>query len=248
MNVAHTVLRGESGGNSSDLLDYEIHKPELINKMFGSMFNFKYFFLLLIIIGMGACRSHKKASSSFKGELQEEDFYTSCYPIESLWIPSCKLDLTLDNQSYSLNGSIYIRSDSVCYFRGKMLMIEVRGAIYRDSFLVVNYWERVCYKGRNEYLQRIAGYPVNPESLMMLFTDDKCEGAFRNSRQRQDIFNVAYSDYVQYPQFTLPTVVDISAIHDNTPIRIKANFQQILFNQPQEVNISVPSRYKVLEL
>jgi len=128
-------------------------------------------------------------------------------------------------------------------------MIEaVRGAIYRDSFLVVNYIERVCYKGRNEYLQRIAGYPVNPESLMMLFTDDKCEGAFRYSPQRQDIFSVAYSDYVQYPNFALPTAVDISAHDGQTPIRIKANFQQILFNQPQQVNISVPSRYKVLVL
>jgi hypothetical protein len=214
------------------------------------MNNFRWivFFLIALIIGANACRSHKKTSVPARVETEEADFYTSCYPIESLWISSCKLDLTLGNQSYSLNGSIYIRPDSVCYFRGRMLIDVVRGAIFRDSFLVVNYVERVCYKGKNDYLQNITGYPVNPESLMLLFTADRCEKAFRYSRQQQPRFSVAYSDYVQYPQFTLPNVVDISAHDGQNPIRIKANFQQILFNQPQQVNISVPSRYRVLIL
>ena len=163
-------------------------------------------------------------------------------------------------------------------------MEAVRGAVYRDSFVVVNYLERVCYKGKNDYLQKIAGYPVNPESLMMLFTADRCEEAYRNkfnftavagknnqllmqgenrsllemnvnandgaienivvynNRQR---FSATYGGYEQYEQFVLPTVFNISASDGAKNIRIKASFQQILFNQPQKVNVNVPSGYQV---
>jgi len=260
-----------------------------------SIFNFQfsifnYLMLFFAIIGMSACRSHKKMSE-VERDLQsrsETAFLTSCYPIKSLYVPSCKLEIFDGSNSLSLSGSFYIRVDSICYFRGRWMMIEaMRGAIYRDSFVVVNYLERVCYKGKNDYLQKLTGYPVNPESLMMLFTADRCEEAYRNkfnftaaggnnhqllmqgenrsllemninandrtienialynSRQR---FSAAYSGYEQYPQFVLPTVFDISANDGENNIRIKANFQQILFNRPQEVNMSVPSRYQVVVL
>ena len=215
-------------------------------------FHFNLIVLFFLIAGMNACRSHKKTTASDVDldlpSPSETAFYTSCYPIESLYVPSCKLEISTGGNSFSLNGSIYIRSDSVCYFRGRWMLIEaMRGAIYRDSFVVVSYLERKCYKGKNDYLQKITGYPVNPETMMLLFTADRCEEAYRNiNRQQQPLFSVAYSDYKPYPQFVLPTVFDISA-HDGTnPIRIKANFQQILLNQPQVVNI--PSNYEVVVL
>ena len=246
------------------------------------------YLLLFLIIGMSACRSHKKVTDVERN--LDTVFYSSCYPIESFFVPSCKLEITYGNQSVSLNSSIYIRPDSVCYFSGRLLWGIIRGVIYRDSFIVINYWDRICYKGKNDYLQKIAGYPVNPESLLMLFTADRCEEAYRskfnfitaigssdkilmqganrsmlemninvknhtlenmvmyNSQQRQAVFSTVYSSYKQYQQFVLPTVFDIAAHDDKTPIRIKANFQQILFNQPLEVEISVPSRYQVVVL
>jgi len=244
--------------------------------------------LLFLIIGMSACRSQKKVTGVERD--LETMFYTSCYPIETLFVPSCKLDIAYGNLSVSLNGSIYIRSDTICYFSGRWLLIEMRGVIYCDSFVMVNYLERVCYKGKNDYLQKITGFPVTPESLMMLFTADRCEETYRNkfnfitapgsadkvlmqganrsllemnisandqtleniilynSQQQQPLFSTAYSGYHQYPQFVMPTVFDIAAHDNKTPIQIKANFQQILFNQPQKVNISVPSRYQVVVL
>ena len=245
----------------------------------------KFVLFFLVIIGMNACRSHKKITTV---DMAEGAFYTSCYPIESLFVPSCKLEISDGNQSVSLNGSIYIRPDSVCFFRGKFVIEVLRGAVYRDSFVVVNYPERVCYKGRNDYLQKVTGYPVNPESLMMLFTADRCEEAYRdkfsfiiaagstdkimmqgtnrsllemninandrtienialyNSQQQQALFSATYSGYSPYQQFVLPTIFDISTHEGSKPVRIKANFQQILFNQPQPVNISIPSRYRVV--
>ena len=245
----------------------------------------KLVLFVLVIISMSACRSHKKITAI---DITEGAWYTSCYPIKSLFVPSCKLEISDGNQSFSLNGSIYIRPDSVCFFRGKVVMEVMRGAVYRDSFVVVNYQERVCYKGKNDYLQKVTGYPVNPESLMLLFTADRCEEAYRekfsftvaagsankimmqgtnrnllemninandrtienialyNSQQQQPLFSATYSSYSPYRQFILPTVFDISAHDGNKPVRIKANFQQILFNQPQPVNISIPSRYRVV--
>ena len=69
-----------------------------------------------------------------------------------------------------------------------------------------------------------------------------------NSQQRQALFSTVYSGYTQYPQFTLPTIFDISAHDGRKPVRIKANFQQVLFNQPQQVHVSIPSKYKVVVL
>jgi hypothetical protein len=245
--------------------------------------------LFLTVTGTDSCRTHKKAATP--APVEGEAFYTSCYPIESISVPSCKLEYSDGGNSFSFSGSIYIRPDSICYFRGGKYGIEgVRGVIYRDSFMVVNYQERVCYRGKNEYLQKVAGYPVNPESLMMLFTADRCEDTYRNkfgfiitagssdkimmqgenrsllemnintgdhtvedialysSRQRQALFSATYGGYRQYPQFMLPTVFDISAHDGRKPIRIKASFQQILFNQPQQVNMSISSRYRVVVL
>ena len=90
--------------------------------------NFKLIVLFLAIIGMSACRSHKKTVVSTP--VEETAFYTSCYPIESLFVPSCKLEVSNGSQPLSLNGSIYIQQDSICYFRGKWLLFEIRGAIY----------------------------------------------------------------------------------------------------------------------
>ena len=253
-------------------------------KSYFSLLN--YFVLYLFVIGINACRSHKKTTLSIP--VDETAFYTSCYPIKSIYVPSCKLEISVGNKPYSLNGSVYIQQDSVCYFRGRWVVEAVRGAIYHDSFIVVNYLERICYKGRNDYLQKITGYPVSPESLLMLFTADRCEDAYRNkfsfittpadskdrilmqgkdrsllemnlnadhrvetislynSRQRQAVFSARYSDYHQYRQFTLPSGFDISAYDGNNPIHIKADFREIIFNQPQRVHI--PSRYEVVIL
>ena len=259
--------------------------------MFYKALNMKSFHLCLIgllflMIGMNACRSHKKTSAP--ASPVEAAFYTSCYPIESLYVPSCKLEISDGGNSFSLNGSVYIRADSICYFRGRWMMMEaMRGAVYRDSFVVVSYLERICYKGKNDYLKKITGYPVNPETMMLLFTADRCEEVYRNkfnftatagrnnqllmqgenrsllemninandrtienitlynSRQR---FSATYGGYEQYPQFAIPTVFDISAYDGQKNLRIKANFQKILFNQPQQMNISIPLRYKVVIL
>jgi len=248
--------------------------------------------MLLVIISVNACRTSKKLSvAEQKAPFETETgFYTSCYPIETLYVPSCKLDISSGNQSLSLNGSIYIRPDSVCFFRGRLLIEVLRGVIYRDSFLVVNYIERICYKGKNDYLQKITGFPVNPESLMLLFTADRCEEVYRrkfnfmnvtgsddkllmqgqnrsllemnintndrtiknialyNNQQQKALFSATYSGYEQYRQFVVPTIFDILAYDGNTPIRIKANFQQIQFNQQQNMNISVSSSFKVVVL
>ena len=210
---------------------------------------FNYFILLLAIISLNACRSHKKTAVSVPAD--EMTFYTSCYPIESIFVPSCKLEISDGSRSYSLNSSMYIQKDSVCYFRGKIFVDVIRGAIYRDSFIMVSYLERICYKGKNEYLQKITGYPVNPETLLMLFTADRCEDKINirdNHQQQQPVFNVEYSDFNQYRQFNLPTNFDISAQDGNKTIRIKANFLQLLFDQQQQVNIDIPSRYEVVVL
>jgi len=266
---------------ANDSLRLSLRFQKLVNFQF-SIFNY---FLLFLIIGISSCRSHKKITDVERN--LETIFYTSCYPIESLFVPSCKLEISDGSQSYSLNGNMYIRPDSICYFSGKWLLFELRGIIYRDSFVVVNYIERICYKGKNDYLQKITGYRINPESLMMIFTADRCEETYRNklsfiaaggddakilmqgtnrsllemninandrtienitlynSRQR---FSATYGGYEQYPQFAIPTVFDISAYDGQKNLRIKANFQKILFNQPQQMNISIPLRYKVVIL
>lgn len=245
--------------------------------------------LFFAVVGLSACRSHGKTVVSSSIPAEEAVFYTSCYPIESIFVPSCKLEISDGNKSYSLNGSIYIRQDSICYFRGKWLLVEIRGAIYRDSFVVVNYWERICYKGKNDYLQKMTGYPVNPQSLLMLFTADRCEETYRDkfgfaiaagsndrilmqgknrnrlemtlnsdnrvenialyhTRQRQAIFNAAYSDYRQYRPYSLPAGFNISANDGENTVRIKTHFQQILLNQPSQINFSVPTKYELIVL
>ena len=151
-------------------------------------FHFCLIGLFFLMIGMSACWSHKRTTKKEVTKVERDShfrsetaFYTSCYPIESLYVPTCKLEISDGSNSFSLNGSVYIRADSICYFRGKWLMMEaMRGAIYRDSFVVVSYLERICYKGKNDYLQKITGYPINPETMLLLFTADRCEEAYRN--------------------------------------------------------------------
>jgi hypothetical protein len=72
--------------------------------------------------------------------------------------------------------------------------------------------------------------------------------ALYNNQQRQATFSASYSDYSQYRQFALPAGFDISAHDGKKPVRIKANFRELLLNQPQKVNISIPSRYEVVVL
>ena len=201
--------------------------------------------IFLVILVANACRSHKKAITVDSSE--EIVSAVSCYSIESFYVPTGRLEISTGSQSLSLNGSIYIRPDSIFYFRGRMLIDVVRGAIYNDSFVVVSYLERICYMGKNDYLQRITGFPVNPESLLMLFTDDKCEKniALRNNRQ---LFSVVYDNYAQHEQFVLPAVLNISAQDGTNQIRIRANFQQILLNRREPVNINIPSSYRVVVL
>ncbi len=137
---------------------------------------FRTALLLLTVVMLGACRSHKKAVSG-----EPAAVVSSCYSIGSITVPKCDLNITDGGKSYRLTGSIYIKPDSVCYFRGVYgnLMEVTRGVIYRDSFAVINRPERICFKGKNDYLSRFVGYPVTPETLLMLFTADRCEDFYR---------------------------------------------------------------------
>ena len=200
--------------------------------------------LILVLICMNACRSNKRATAV---DSPEKDIRDACYSIESFSVPAGRLEISFGGQSFSLNGSIYIRPDSIFYFRGRLLIDVVRGAIYRDSFVVINYLERTCYRGKNDFLQNITGFPVNPESLMMLFTADQCEANIALHSNRQQL-SVIYDDYNQYGQFTLPTVLEISANDGINRIRVKANFQQILLNRQEQVNINIPANYRLIDL
>jgi hypothetical protein len=115
----------------------------------------------------------------------EKPDYMSCYSFETFSAPSCRFEISGGGQSLSLNGSIYVKDDSIVFFRGRMLVELLRGAIYRDSFVVVNYLERVCYTGSNDYLRKQTGFPVNPATIMSLLTADRCEDTYRT------VFNFA---------------------------------------------------------
>jgi hypothetical protein len=244
--------------------------------------------MILVIPWLHACRSHK--SVAVDASRTEAAVYTSCYPIESITVAKCRLNITDGGKSYQLNGSIHIRPDSVCYFRG-VLMVEVfRGVVFRDSFAIINRLERICYKGHNDYLGRMAGYPVNPEVLFRLFTADRCEDMYREQfgfsirsgndhhtmimqgerhsiemninpdnrtiesitaydpLQKRAGFRIKYSQYQQYRQFLLPGAFDISATGGAASIGVNAVFQDMAFNQPQQVNFSIPRGYTVVEL
>jgi len=242
--------------------------------------------ILLAVASINGCRSQRITPAA------DATSNNQCFTIESFSVPSCRLELSVGGQSFSLNGSIYIRPDSVFYFRGRLLLIDaVRGAIYRDSFVVVSYLDRVYYTGKNEFLQKITGFPVNPESLMLLFTADRCEKLYRDkfnfaimpgsradrilmqdpdrnliemiinqdeqtveniamysNQIRQPLFSAAYGGYDQHEQFKLPTSINITAHDDTTPIRIRANFQQIQLNQSQQLNINIPSSFEMVVL
>ncbi|MDR0386215.1 MAG: DUF4292 domain-containing protein [Prevotellaceae bacterium] len=141
--------------------------------MFKKSCNIVIYWLVLVLF-LHACRSHKTATST-----AETDVYASCYPIESITVSKCKLNIAGGNRSYQLNGSLYIDPDSICYFRGTMMVEIIRGVIYRDSFAIINRMERICYRGKTEYLNNYAGITVTPESLFLLFTADRCEKIYR---------------------------------------------------------------------
>jgi hypothetical protein len=194
-----------------------------------------FIFVLIATMTVG-CRKSKSVTATDITERAE--IGSRKLEIGNYHAPSCRLEISIGGQSFSLGGSIYIQPDSVFYFRGRMLIDVVRGAIYQDRFVVVNYLERVYYTGSNTFLQSIAGFPVNPQSLMEIFTDDSPE------LNRLTMFNVVYDNYNQSERFDLPTFISISAQHDTTPIRIRANLGQIVLNQPQQINLNIPSNYR----
>jgi hypothetical protein len=133
--------------------------------------------LCLTVATLASCRTGKTVAT--KESVHNKGFFASCYPIGSISIPKCRWDITDGDKSYRMSGSLYIRPDSICYFRGVMLVEIFRGVIEKDSFIVLNRLERICYKGSNQYLSRMTGYPVNPMSLHLLFTADACEQTYR---------------------------------------------------------------------
>ncbi|MDR1672596.1 MAG: DUF4292 domain-containing protein [Bacteroidales bacterium] len=131
--------------------------------------------MLLATVALHACRSRRTAVQvSFSDTLSN-----SCYSVGSITVSKCRWNVTEGGTTHRLRGSIYIRPDSICYFRGEMTVEVFRGIVLKDSFAIINRMDRVCYKGSNDYLSRIAGYPVNPASLCLLFTADRCEQAYR---------------------------------------------------------------------
>ncbi|GHT24996.1 hypothetical protein FACS189430_10930 [Bacteroidia bacterium] len=104
----------------------------------------------------------------------------SCYSPGSIAVRKCKWNILHEGKSFQLDGSLYMRPDSIVFFRGAKLVEVFRGVIKRDSFAVISPLERVCYKGSNDYLSRMCGYPVNPKSLYLLFTANRCEQAYRD--------------------------------------------------------------------
>jgi hypothetical protein len=125
-----------------------------------------------LAILLAACRSNRPAVTD---AVPVSTWHASCYPVGSITVSKCKWVIVEGQKNYQLNGSIYIRPDSICYFRGTMMVEIFRGVIDKDSFAVINRMDRICYKGSNRYLSRMVGYPVNPEMLYLLFTADRCE-------------------------------------------------------------------------
>ncbi|MDR3094539.1 MAG: DUF4292 domain-containing protein [Bacteroidales bacterium] len=125
----------------------------------------------------GGCRSGRNAAKT--EDIISENAVTSCYSPSSIAVNKCKWNISQEGKSYQLNGNLYIRPDSICFFRGVMLVEVFRGVVKRDSFAVISHLERVCYRGSNNYLSRMCGYPVNPQSLYLLFTANRCEQAYR---------------------------------------------------------------------
>jgi hypothetical protein len=133
--------------------------------------------VFVTFVTLSGCRSGKNTVRT--DDIVSENAVGSCYSLSNVTVNKCKWNISHAGKSYQLNGSIYINPDSICYFRGAMLIEVFRGVIERDSFAVLNRLERVCYKGSNSYLSRMCGYPVTPKSLCLLFTAERCEKAYR---------------------------------------------------------------------
>jgi len=202
--------------------------------------------ILLITSIVSSCRTKNQAVVDAP---THSDLTESCYTIESFSVPSCRLEISGSNiQSISLNGSIFVIPDSVFYFRGRLLIDVVRGAIYRDSFVVVNFLERTVYKGKNSFLQNMVGFPVNPKSLLILMTDDNCGVKYLNLDQNRHPFRITYNEYKQYEQFELPTLLNISVSDGGNSLRIRADLRQIELNTHVLANVTAPPNYRVVVL
>jgi hypothetical protein len=133
--------------------------------------------VFVVFAMVSGCRSGKNTVKT--EDTVSENAVSSCYSLSSVTVSKCKWNISQEGKSFQLDGSLYIDPDSICYFRGTKLVDVFRGIIKRDSFAMVSYLERVCYTGSNNYLSRMCGYPVNPKSLYLLFTADRCEKAYR---------------------------------------------------------------------
>ena len=149
---------------------------------------------------------------------------------------------------FSLSGSIFVIPDSIFFFRGRLLIDVMRGAIYNNSFVIVNYLERTVYKGKNDFLQNIAGFPVNPKTLLLLLTNDECGSKIINTNSSRHPFKVDYDAYRQFDKFELPTLLNISASDGRNNFRIRADLRQIALNAPEQFQINVPANYKIVVL
>ena len=210
-----------------------------------------YIVVLIVIFSVSSCKSKRVVVVEEKQEEKQEetDMFASCYQIDNFSVTSCRLEVSGSNiQSVSLSGSIFIIPDSIFFFRGRLLIDVVRGIIYRDSFVVVNYLERTVFKGKNEFLENMVGFQVNPKSLLMLLTDDDCWNKYFYDNRRGQRFRVDYDAYRQYSQFELPTVINISANDGRNNFRVRADFRQLTLDTHEDIHLNVPANYRVVVL
>ena len=207
-------------------------------------------FILIICSGItGGCRSKKALVAEEERQQEQQELPVTCYPIEIFSVPSCRLEISGSGiQSVSLSGNIFVIPDSVFFFRGRLLIDVLRGAIYNNSFVVINYLERTVYRGSNDFLQNIVGFPVNPKTLLMLLTDDECGSRFINPNSSRHPFRVDYDTYRPFGEFELPTLLNISAGDGSNNFRVRADFRQIVLNVPEQFQISIPANYRVVVL
>jgi hypothetical protein len=132
--------------------------------------------LLGLAVALAACHGGKNAVVS----QASADSLATCYPIRSLTAAKCRWEISEGANSYRLTGSLYLKPDSICYFRGSMMVEVFRGVVKQDSFLLINRVDRICYSGSNSFLSRLLGFPVSPQMLYLLFTADACEERYRS--------------------------------------------------------------------
>jgi hypothetical protein len=203
--------------------------------------------LCLTVLVFASCRTGKPVAA--KEAVHSESFFTSCYPIGSISAPKCKWEITDGDKSYRMSGSLYIRSDSICYFRAVMLVEIFRGAIEKDSFVILNRLERTCYRGSNQYLSRITGYPVNPVSLQLLFTADACEPLYRELgftavARRQEVMLTGNNARIEIRMDENRRIRSVSAYSSATDIRYDGfqDFHQFALPSSMHIAFSLNRR------